>query len=280
MPDRPFACLSARHRTFDLGALTLHGLEWGSPGRPGLLLLHGGAAHAHWFDRVAGAFADRFHVVSLDQRGHGESHWPSPPAYATEDFAGDLLAVADQLGWDRLVLAGHSMGGLNSLAFSAWHPERVRGLAILDSRPVIPPDRLNQMHERGRRALRVHPTPEAAVTSFRLLPRDTVADPALLAHLARSGIVQRNGGWVFRFDPATNEQRKPVDGWTLVDRIVAPTLILRAEHSPGLTREIADRLRGAIKGATLLEIPGAYHHVTLDNPAAVVTALESFLRSL
>jgi pimeloyl-ACP methyl ester carboxylesterase len=280
MDDRPFACASARHRTFEIGGLTLHALEWGEPGRPGLCLLHGGAAHAHWFDWVAGAFVDRFHVISLDQRGHGESRWPEPPAYATEDFAGDLEAVADRLGWERFVLAGHSMGGHNSLAFSAWHPRRVRGLAIMDSRPALPPERLSRMHERGRRPLRRHPTPEAAVAAFRLLPRETVADPRLLAHLARAGIEQRPGGWSYRFDPATYEQRKPTDGWALVDRIVAPTLILRAEFSPGLPRETAERLRDGIKDATLIEIPGAHHHVTLDAPDAVVAALDPFLRSL
>lgn len=281
MRDRQFACASARQRTFDVGrGLVLHALEWGDVGRPGLCLLHGGAAHAHWFDRVAGAFVDRFHVVSLDQRGHGESRWPEPPAYATEDFVGDLETVADQLGWERFVLAGHSMGGHNALAFTAWHPRRARGLVILDSRPALPAERLSRMHERGRRPLRRHPTAEAAVAAFRLLPRDTVADPSLLAHLARAGIEEREGGWVYRFDPSANEQRKPTDGWALVDRIVAPTLILRAEFSPGLPREAAERLRGGIRAATLVEIPGSYHHVTLDNPDAVVAALDPFLRSL
>jgi pimeloyl-ACP methyl ester carboxylesterase len=118
------------------------------------------------------------------------------------------------------------------------------------------------------------------VAAFRLLPGDTVADPGLLAHLARAGIVKRDGGFSYRFDPATHERRKPTDGWMLVDRIVAPTLILRAEHSPTLPREAAERLRDGIRGATLVEVPGAYHHVTLDAPDAVVAALDPFLRSL
>jgi len=79
-------------------SLGLHLLEWGAPGRPALCFLHGGSAHAHWFDLVAPAFAERFHVVSLDQRGHGESQWAEPPAYATEDFAGDLVGVMGALG--------------------------------------------------------------------------------------------------------------------------------------------------------------------------------------
>src|SRR5215475_4859685 len=107
-------CVTARSRVVRVGRLGLHYLEWGSADHPPLLFLHGGSAHAHWFDGVAAAFADRFHVVSLDQRGHGESDWASPPAYATEDFAADLVALADTLNWGRFAVVGHSMGGHNA----------------------------------------------------------------------------------------------------------------------------------------------------------------------
>ncbi|MBI3635520.1 MAG: alpha/beta hydrolase [Candidatus Rokubacteria bacterium] len=273
------ACASARHRTLRVGGLALHALEWGEAGRPGLCFLHGGAAHAHWFDRVVPAFVDRFHVVSLDQRGHGESAWASPPAYATEDFAGDLREVLDALGWPRAVLAGHSMGGHNALAFAAWHPDRVAGLVVLDSRPAIPPERLRAMRDRGARPMRRHPSPEAAVAAFRLLPRETLADPALLAHMGEAGVAERDGGWGYRFDPETYGERQPADMWTLLDRIIAPTLIVRGGRSPILTPDMAARLVAGIKGATLAEIPESYHHVTLDAPAAVARALDTFLRA-
>ena len=280
MISNDFACLGARSRHFDVNGLRLHGLEWGQPGRPALCFLHGGAAHAHWFDRVVPAFSHRFHIVSLDQRGHGESAWADPPAYATEDFVSDLLGVFDQLGWRQVTLVGHSMGGHNSIGCSAWHPERVRALVIVDSRPSIPPDRLETMHDRGRRSLKRHPSAEEAVARFRLLPRETVAEPAFLAHIARAGIVERGGGWVFRFDPATYTVRKPVDGWAIVGQIKAPTLIAKAEFSLGLPTETAKRLRAAIPNARLVEIPGSHHHVTLDQPKHFVDVLDEFLMSL
>jgi pimeloyl-ACP methyl ester carboxylesterase len=281
MPNPPFACATARHRTFDLGKVTLHALEWGEVGRPGLCLLHGGAAHAHWFDRVASAFVDRFHVVALDQRGHGKSGWPVPPAYATEDFAGDLLGVFDALGWERVILAGHSMGGHNSMAFSAWNPERVRALAVLDSRPAIPAERLGSLRARGQRRAR-HPyaSREAAAAAFRLVPRETVADPAFLHHLGEVGVTERDGGWVYRFDPDANRLRGPADCWPLLPKIAAPTLVIRAELSPNLPPEHIARIRELIPQATVVEVPGSYHHVTLDAPAVVVTALDRFLGSL
>jgi pimeloyl-ACP methyl ester carboxylesterase len=223
------------------------------------------------------ALADRFHLVSLDQRGHGESQWVSPPAYATEDFAGDLVATMDVLGWARMALVGHSMGGHNAMAFAAWHPERVSALVVADSRPALPVDRLERMKERGRRGPTLHPTLEAALHAFRLLPRETAAAPALLQHLARQGLVNRDGGWKYRFDPACNASRRPVDAWPLLERITAPTLIVRGERSHIMTAEIAETMRAAIRDARVAKIPGAYHHLMLDAPEPFNAALRVFL---
>jgi pimeloyl-ACP methyl ester carboxylesterase len=247
------------------------------PGAAPLLFLHGGAAHAHWFDAVVPALARRRHVVSLDQRGHGESAWAVPAAYGTEDFAADLLGVLDRLEWERAALVGHSMGGHNAMAFAAWHPERVSALVIVDSRPALPDDRVARMRARGQRPPRLHASPDDAVRSFRLLPPETTADPVLLEHLGRAGLVQANGGWRFRFDPACYAARRPVDAWPLLARIAAPTLVVRGEHSPIMTRDIADRMRAIIPDASVVEIPGAHHHLVLDAPEAFARALAAFL---
>ncbi|MET0484230.1 MAG: alpha/beta hydrolase [Candidatus Rokuibacteriota bacterium] len=276
----PLGCERARSRVVDVNGLRLHFLESGPSGAPAICFLHGGAAHAHWFDAVTPAFSDRFHVVSLDQRGHGESAWAEPPAYGTEDFTGDLVGLMDVLGWARMIVVGHSMGGHNAMTFAAWHPERVAALVIVDSRPAIPAERLTVMHARGRRIPRVHPSEDVAVQSFRLLPRETVADRALLAHVARAGLMRRDGGWAWRFDPATHGARQPVDAWPLLPRITAPTLITRAALSPVLTQDMAERLRASVPRASLVTIPGAYHHLTLDRPAEFSAALSTFLSTL
>jgi pimeloyl-ACP methyl ester carboxylesterase len=276
----PLGCERARRRAETINGLRLHFLESGVTGAPGLCFLHGGAAHAHWFDAVTPAFVDGFHVIALDQRGHGESQWAEPPAYGTEDFAADLRGVMDVLGWRRMAVIGHSMGGHNAMAFAAWHPESVAALVIIDSRPIIPAERLNVMHARGRRAPRLHSSAEAAAATFRLLPRETLADPALLAHMGRAGVAQRNGGWTWRFDPATHGERKPVDAWPLLPQITAPTLIVRGGLSPVLTEDMAERLRSSIQRAALVTIPNAYHHLTLDAPGPFNTALTNFLATL
>src|SRR5881628_1920620 len=171
-PITQLGCETARKRSVVVGGLRLSFLEWGIVGRPTLCFLHGGSAHAHWFDLVTPAFTDRFHVISLDQRGHGESEWAKPPAYATANFTADLLGFIDALGLGRVALM------------------------IVDSRPTIPTDRLDRLRRRGERTLRPYPTREAAAQSFRLVPRETNADPALLAHMGTAGVVERDGAWV------------------------------------------------------------------------------------
>jgi pimeloyl-ACP methyl ester carboxylesterase len=187
------------------------------------------------------------------------------------------VAVLDALEWDRAAVVGHSMGGHNAMAFAAWHPARVRALVVVDARPAIPPERLGQMRERGRRTPRPHESLEAAVTRFRLLPPDTAADPTLLAHLARESFVRRDGGFTYRFDPACYGERKPVDAWPLLGRIRAPTLVVRGERSPILPPDMAERLRAAVPSAALVEIPGAWHHLVLDRPDAFTAAVARFL---
>src|SRR2546425_10069454 len=178
-----------------------------------------------------------------------------------------------------MTVVGHSMGGHNAMAFAAWHPDRVSRLVIVDSRPTIPSERLDRMHARGRRAPRLHPDPDSAARAFRLLPRETVAAPDLLTHLARAGFVARGGGWVYRFDPACNGSRRPVDARPLLGRIGAPPLIVRWALSPVPPRDLAERMRAAIPKARLLRGPRGSPHLVLDDPAAFVQTLDVFLRA-
>src|SRR5262249_48099867 len=124
---------------------------------------------------------------------------------------------------------------------------------------------------------RPHPSLESALQRFRLLPPDTIADPALLDHLGRQGIVERDGAFVYRFDPNANGVRQPVDNWPNLERITAPTLLVRGEHSPVLPPPMAQKILGLIPRVRMVEIPGAYHHLVLDAPGPFTRALRDFL---
>src|SRR5437867_12451913 len=87
-----------RDRTVILQGQRFHYTEWGEAAAPALIMLHGVTGHARTWDEEAGAFASRYRVLALDQRGHGDSDPPSDGDYTVAAMAGDLTAFADALG--------------------------------------------------------------------------------------------------------------------------------------------------------------------------------------
>src|SRR6185369_15349988 len=82
-----------RDQFVELGTTRLHYVEWGSAEKPPMLLLHGGSAHAHWWDFVAGDLTATHRVLALDLRGHGDSGWPADAVYDLDAHVGDVLGL-------------------------------------------------------------------------------------------------------------------------------------------------------------------------------------------
>src|SRR5438067_11808151 len=120
-----------RTRTVDLGGVALELDEAGEGGRP-VLLVHGFTADRGEMADVLDPLAERgWHAVAPDLRGHGRSDHPThPDAYSFEILATDVLALADDLGWDRFALVGHSMGGGVAQFVALDRPERLTGLVL------------------------------------------------------------------------------------------------------------------------------------------------------
>ena len=109
--------------------------EWpGAP--PDTLLMHGIGNYGRYWDLFADAVAERLHLVAPDARGHGDSHRPAD-AYAPADFVADAVRVIDAKGMERPVVVGHSMGGFHATALATAHPDRVRGLVLVDVGPRV-----------------------------------------------------------------------------------------------------------------------------------------------
>jgi pimeloyl-ACP methyl ester carboxylesterase len=118
----------------DIHGLRLHYIDWGGHGKQPMLLLHGFMGHSHVWDEFALEFRNHYHVISLDQRGHGESEWSQELAYSIDDHFSDISRFMEILGLDRIILIGHSMGGRNALLYAACCPEKIDRLVLVDSR--------------------------------------------------------------------------------------------------------------------------------------------------
>ena len=109
-------------------AAHLYGPENGVP----VIALHGWLDNAASFARLA-PLLPGLRIVALDFAGHGHSdHRPPGGSYAIWDYAHDVLQVAEQFGWQRFSLLGHSMGAIVSVLLAAAMPERIERLALID----------------------------------------------------------------------------------------------------------------------------------------------------
>src|SRR6185437_8972235 len=119
-------------RNIVLRQLRFHFLEWGAPDAPPIVLLHGGHQSAHSWDLVSLHLAQRYRVLALDQRGHGDSEWARDVEYTNHAMSLDALAFLDAMGLEKPILVGHSMGGRNGMLLTKQNPSRLRALVIVD----------------------------------------------------------------------------------------------------------------------------------------------------
>jgi pimeloyl-ACP methyl ester carboxylesterase len=279
-PDEaPVAQPAPSASTFiDTGKLRLHCLDYGVDGRQPMLCLHGGAAHAHWFDFVASGFTPDFHVRSLDLRGHGDSDWADPPTYSFADYASDVAVIAEKLNLRNFVLVGHSMGGMVSLVYAAAHPGRLSALVIVDTTMYMSEASVARLRDMGNRASR-YASREELVRRYRLLPAGAhAAAPEVIRHIAQhSGRKIADEDWRHKFDRGLYSLFERLDGIPLWERVRVPALLVKGAHSTRITPSILESIRVRAPQVEMVEVPASDHHVTLDNPAGFVAAVRSFL---
>lgn len=252
--------------------IRLHTLQWGDPSGPRLVLLHGGGANAHWWDHVAPALAERFHVVALDFRGHGDSDYPAETRVGA--FSDDLEALLAHLGGAPCVLMGHSMGGGVALDHAARHDD-VRALVAVD----VSRGASRQSRRAARLALalrRSYGTREEAIARYRFLPGSDHADESLRAYIAACSVrEEEDGRFGFKFDArwfGLPSRPRPDPAGTR-----CPVLLVRGSDSPMLTEEGAASFCRDLPDARAVVVANAGHHVHLDQPRAFLEAVLPFL---
>ena len=259
----------------------LHYLDYGTAGRRPMLCVHGGAAHAHWFDFVAPGLTPDHHVNSLDLRGHGDSTWAEPHAYSWKTYAEDLNAAAEMLDLRDFVLVGHSMGGMISLVYAAAHPGRVGRLVIVDTIMLMPADRVSRMREFGAKPARSYATQEELIARYRLEPAETqMAAPEVIHRMAiHSGREAPDGRWHHKADRRVYASFEQIAGVPLWEKVKVPALVIKGEHSTRFTPEQLAEIRARAPQVQMAEVPASDHHITLDNPQGFVDAVQKFLRA-
>ncbi|CAN5605594.1 alpha/beta hydrolase [soil metagenome] len=267
--------------TIEVGGCPIHYLAWGERGRRGLVFVHGGGAHAHWWTHVAASFAEQLRVVAIDLSGHGDSGHRE--TYDFEQWTDEVMAVTEDAGIEGLpVVVGHSMGGFVTIATAAMHPDRVSGVVICDS-PVTEPDpevasyRLKEAFG----APRTYATVEEGLSRFRTVPAQEHYLPYVMDHVGRRSLTPYEDGYRWKFDRGVFAQ---FAGGSIraialphLRRVVARFALLRSQHGL-VTRDIGDFMNEELgRVATVVEIPEAGHHPMLDEPLILLTALRTLM---
>ena len=270
-------------KTARVNDLDLHYLEWGAADAPPIVCVHGYTGSADAFNALARHLQVRFHIFAPDVRGHGKSAWSPAGAYRYEDQASDLAGFVRQLGLDKYVLIGTSMGGIIAMTYAAEHAARLSGLVINDigPDPEAGTPRITQM---------VGSRPEEFASLEEAMAYRRSASPILAARSAEDqhelalGVLRREmgGRWQWKMDPAYIRQRvehgppgrPPL--WPVLQALGCPTLVVWGTDSDVLSEAQARRMVDVLPRGELVRVPGIGHAPTLVEPV-VLAALDRFL---
>ena len=275
----------ASDRFVNANGLRLHYIDYGNEGAPRVVCVHGLTGNAHNFDALAPHLAAKYHVISVDVRGRGESNWGPPREYLNQNYVTDLAKMLEGLGVVRASLIGTSMGGIIAMMYAGGWPERVERLVINDIGPEIDPAGA------ARIASYVGEAPERFKDIGEVVkyykenypPMAKLTDGVVADQVKWSVKPGTDGTLAWKMDPnvrrplrgGTAQQR--FDLWVPYARIACPTLIIRGADSDVLDRGTATRMCKVLKRARVVEVPGVGHAPSLTE-AVSLGAINEFFR--
>ena len=264
-------------RNVEIGGLKFHCTDWGGGGPP-LVMLHGLSGHARTWDHTAAALSERYRVLALDQRGHGDSDWA--PQYGLAPMAQDVLGFLDALELAEVTLMGLSMGGLVSFVFAAAHPDRVTRMVIMDIGPEIAPVGARNVAS-SMAANDVFESEDEAFARARAAnPRPT--DATLRHRVSHNLRPLPDGTLTFKYDKALRSPGALFDHtqdelWAAWRAVSCPVLLVRGDDSDVLATETAQRMLAENPGASFASIPDCGHSITLDSPQGLLEVVSPWL---
>jgi pimeloyl-ACP methyl ester carboxylesterase len=267
----------------NVNGLRLHHLDWGNKDAPPLVFVHGLGGNAHAFDGIARRLSDRYHIISIDVRGRGDSDWSKDGAYQMTDYASDLAGIVDALGFKKFTLSGTSMGGRISMHYAAAHPDRIERLIIVDIGPESEAGSERITRNQANVPESFANLDEAVAYRARVNP--VVGSLPAEEQLQRIQYEVRqkdDGRYYWKHDPEWQRQR--VAGgtqsythlWQELPKFNFPTLLIWGTASDVLSKAQADRIVAALPKGELVSVTGVGHAPTLNEPEAVA-GLERFL---
>jgi pimeloyl-ACP methyl ester carboxylesterase len=239
---------------------------------PPVVLLHGLTCSAAYWLRVVPLLAG-LRAIALDLRGHGLS--PHYDSYRYADYADDLVHALDELGLERVPVAGHSLGGYVAL-LAATRCDRIQAVLAIDVKSdwtAIDAE----LAERSREAAqRVEPDRDPLVDRLARSLHPVTLETDELELLAARSIEQVASGWRFRWDRRVLAT-EPVDPFAFLSGVRCTARVLAGSTSDVMPPDSAARFAAAIPGAAFELVDGVGHHVELEAPERVAARIREFV---
>jgi pimeloyl-ACP methyl ester carboxylesterase len=250
---------------------------WEGAGKP-VLCIHGITANCRCWDTLAEALAPDYHVIAMDLRGRGRSDKP-PRGYALAYHLRDINCLLNDLGLDRAVIMGHSLGAFIGLAFAAEYPERVDRLILVDGGGDLSKGQMEKVFVGIKPALdrlgQVFPSADAYLEKMKAAPYIQPWSAVTEAYY-RYEIETVEGGVRTNIAPAHIQEEaeniKKVDCAPYYPRIQSKVLILRApngllsQDDILLPEEVIDRMTREIPHARRFDVEGMNHYGIVFQP--------------
>ncbi|HBK08109.1 MAG TPA: hypothetical protein DDZ81_20025 [Acetobacteraceae bacterium] len=265
-----------------LRQMRFHFLEWGHADAPTIVLLHGGHQSAHSWDLVSLHLAQRYRVLALDQRGHGDSEWSRDVTYSNHEMSLDAEAFIGAMGLHKPILMGHSMGGRNTMLLLRRNQAQVRAAVIVDVGP--------ELSERGRAAIGGFVQANQEFDDLDHFVRNVRQyDPyRSREHIERTvkyNMLERaDGKYVSKCDSTPRRlgivrASGPQENITLDDAagFDLPVLLVRGANSNILESDAAERFASAMPHGQLVTVPDCGHNVHGQNTKGFIGAVGPFL---
>lgn len=264
-------------------------MDHGNTDRPWIICLHGLTRNAHDFDNLCTTLAPRYHALSLDVRGRGDSEWGAPDAYTFPTYIQDLAGLFEALGIKRASLVGTSMGGLIAMLYAAANPEHIERVLLNDIGPEIDPVGLERVYSTVDQAPGDFDRMADVIAYYREIYAEVDAiaqasDNELFEEVRWMVKTRPDGRLGWKMDPAIRRPPQPPantddlmpDLWTIYAQIAAPMLIVRGAISDILSAETATRMTQISDNAKLVKVANTGHAPTLSEPEAMEAIKEFF----
>ena len=225
--------------------LKLQFWDWGTGGKPPLILVHGGLDHARNWDWVARALRDDYHVYALDLRGHGNSAWAPGALYSVMEHVLDLAALAEVIKSYPVNIIGHSLGAITTLMYSGIYPDRVKKLVAIEGVGLPVQENKYTASERARRWIEKvraaenrspHSYPDLASAKARMKEANPFLSDSVAEHLTLHGTNwNADGSLIWKFDnyarlfPPYGADLEDAD--EILRRITAPAMLFWGRQS-------------------------------------------------